>query len=224
MVLLAGQAPVAAHVPEQAAVVSPPPLSPALSMRPHMPRLIYDSTWSENTNFLFDRNIFDEQYFVFAARLVQLELSAPPAGPYSLCRSNPFVCVCVLTRRISTDPAVALAADDPSLLATQLAVRFVLETLVHAKEKASLPQWLELVGSRLRASQSASAWFLGYAARPECSWVKQLLLACPLPEIRAAFGQLAMDALRTLHPVEASRYLDLLPASDTEMPVRHASL
>ena len=65
----------------------------------------------------------------------------------------------------------------------KLGVTFLLETLIHAKEKPLLKNWVELLMEHFEHSTSACEWFLDYMAHDD-RWLQQGFIKCPVPNMR----------------------------------------
>ena len=65
----------------------------------------------------------------------------------------------------------------------KLATSFVLETLVHSREKVQMKGWVELLIHGLDSSQPACEWFLDHMVNDDW-WLQQLLIKCPVQHIR----------------------------------------
>ena len=87
----------------------------------------------------------------------------------------------------------------------QLGCRFFVETLAHAKDKASLPEWVALLRSGLRASLLACRWLLLQAEQDD--WLRQMLLVCTVADVRTGFADMLLYAMRCLRPTELQFFL-----------------
>ena len=65
----------------------------------------------------------------------------------------------------------------------KLGVSFLLETLIHAKEKPLLKNWVELLMDHFEHSTAACEWFLSCMAQDDW-WLQQGFIKCPVPNIR----------------------------------------
>ena len=70
-------------------------------------------------------------------------------------------------------PVVSLVVSQ-----AKLGVSFLLETLLHAKEKPSISQWIESTSKAFTASPSACEWFLLHMSQDPW-WPHQILFKCP---------------------------------------------
>jgi hypothetical protein len=71
---------------------------------------------------------------------------------------------------LSTLTTTAMSEDNNEeeimLAAGQLSTSFFLQTFIHAKEKPTLVQWMELLTKQLLNSTPATLWFLNSCASP----------------------------------------------------------
>lgn len=112
-----------------------------------------DWIWQDNIQFLHDKHIFDTTYFNFIWLLCS---SLPPTLPDS---------------------------QEVILSNIKLSTSFLLETLVHSKEKLLLKNWSELLVGHLESSSSACEWFLNMLAVDDW-WLQQMFVKCPVQTIR----------------------------------------
>ena len=102
-------------------------------------------------------------------------------------------------------PLVTLREDNGlTMRALQLGCRFLVGTLAHAKDKASLPAWSSLLQDGLRGCLPACRWLLLEAEA--AGWLRQMLLICTVAEMRNGFSQLLLHAMRYLRPTELPLY------------------
>lgn len=85
--------------------------------------------WQDNMQFLQDKNIFEHTYFGFV---------------WQMCSFLPST----LTRGNDTDDRIAL-------LSAKLSSSFLLETYIHAKEKPTMLQWIELLTKQFNNCHAA---------------------------------------------------------------------
>ncbi|KAL1475021.1 hypothetical protein MTO96_037596 [Rhipicephalus appendiculatus] len=135
-----------------------------------------------------DKSIFDHTYFNFL---------------YQMCGSIPQTLSC---------------GEEATLLAAQLGTSFVLETLIHAKEKPTMAQWIELLTKQFNASKAACEWFLDHMAEDEC-WPVQILIKCPNQVVRQLFQRLCIHVINQLQPGHSALYLQPYPDSDDSSDV-----
>ena len=74
-------------------------------------------------------------------------------------------------------------SSDVLFHSTKLAASFLLETLVHWREKVHMKGWLELIVYGFEHSSSACEWFLDNMASDDW-WPQQLFIKCPTQHIR----------------------------------------
>eukprot|EP00004_Rigifila_ramosa_P006247 TRINITY_DN1692_c0_g1_i1.p1 TRINITY_DN1692_c0_g1~~TRINITY_DN1692_c0_g1_i1.p1 ORF type:complete len:3114 (-),score=719.02 TRINITY_DN1692_c0_g1_i1:25-8475(-) len=154
-----------------------------------VPRQIFTEIWEENQKFLAEKNVYDPDYFDFMWDFVH----TVPLVPVE-----------------HTDAHALTPAQFQSLQAIQTGTKFVFETLVHAKEKAKLPDWILWLKSAFGQNPVACQWFLRTCISPPpsassssaSSWLRQLLFQCTIPETRASIESLLIHVVVTLAPFE----------------------
>ncbi|GIZ02411.1 ubiquitin carboxyl-terminal hydrolase 34 [Caerostris extrusa] len=110
-------------------------------------------------------------------------------------------------------PQTLSAHSEIILLSAKLGTSFVLETLIHAKEKPTIAQWIELLTKQFNASLPACEWFLDHMAE-NTWWPVQILIKCPNQIVRQLFQRLCIHVITQLKPVHSAMYLT--PFSDSE--------
>lgn len=105
--------------------------------------------WDDNISFLRDQFIFEHSYFDFI---------------WKVCAQVP--------QTLSTTFSVKATE-----IAAELATLFLLETLIHAKEKPTIANWIELLTKQFNNSLNACEWLINYLAN--CDWWSiQILFKC----------------------------------------------
>ncbi|XP_021379697.1 ubiquitin carboxyl-terminal hydrolase 34-like isoform X3 [Mizuhopecten yessoensis] len=147
--------------------------------------------WQDNMHFLQDKNIFEHTYFGFI---------------WQICGYIPTT--------LSKDPQLQV-----SLRASQLSTSFVLETLIHAKEKPTMLQWIELLTKQFNTCPSACEWFLDHMAESDW-WPIQILIKCPNQMVRQMFQRLLIHVISQLRSAHMDLYLQpFIEGDDGEIDV-----
>ncbi|WAR19191.1 UBP34-like protein [Mya arenaria] len=134
--------------------------------------------WQDNMQFLQDKNILEHTYFGFMMQMCSyIPLTLP-----------------------KTDPLLV------SLMSSQLSTSFVLETFIHAKEKPTMVQWIELLTKQFNSCQGACEWFLDHMAESDW-WPQQILIKCPNQITRQMFQRLLIHVINRLKPAHIELYL-----------------
>ncbi|XP_063231242.1 ubiquitin carboxyl-terminal hydrolase 34 isoform X2 [Bacillus rossius redtenbacheri] len=136
-----------------------------------------DWIWQDNMHFLKDKNIFEHTYFNFMWQ----------------------VCGYIPQTLLSAQP-------DITKIAAQLSTSFFIETFIHAKEKPTMVQWVELLTKQFNQSQAACEWFLDHMAQDEW-WPVQILIKCPNQIVRQMFQRLCIHVIQRLRQNHAPLYL-----------------
>lgn len=115
-------------------------------------------------------------------------------------------------------PVTLHGQEQVMILAAKLSSTFFLETFIHAKEKPTMMQWMELLTKQLVMSPSAAAWFLETMASPENSWLPQILLKCPNQLVRSMFGRLCFHVVQNLRPHQLNLYSKMPDGMEFDHP------
>ena len=110
---------------------------------------LLDWIWNDNISFLRDRFIFEHAYFDFIWHVcTQIPVSLPVS-----------------------------CSNKSTLISTRLATLFVLETLIHAKEKPTIASWIELLTKQFNNSPQACEWLIDHLSLNDW-WSIQILFKC----------------------------------------------
>ncbi|CAH0550563.1 unnamed protein product [Brassicogethes aeneus] len=138
-----------------------------------------DWIWQDNMHFIQDKNIFEHTYFNFM---------------WQICGYIP--------------QTILPNQSDVTQKAAQLSTSFFIETFIHAKEKPTMVQWVELVTKQFNACQEACVWFLEHMAA-DTWWPVQVLLKCPNQMVRQMFQRLCIHVIQRLKQSHSSLYLTI---------------
>ncbi|CAH1163705.1 unnamed protein product [Phaedon cochleariae] len=141
-----------------------------------------DWIWQDNMHFIQDKNIFEHTYFNFM---------------WQICGYIP--------------QTVLPVEPNATQKAAQLSTTFFIETFIHAKEKPTMVQWVELVTKQFNACREACVWFLDHMAQ-DTWWPVQVLLKCPNQMVRQMFQRLCIHVIQRLKQSHSKLYLE---ANDT---------
>ncbi|XP_015123639.1 ubiquitin carboxyl-terminal hydrolase 34 [Diachasma alloeum] len=143
-----------------------------------------DWIWQDNMHFLQDKNIFEHTYFSFMWQ----------------------ICGYIPQTLLSIQP-------DVTEMSAELSTSFFMETFIHAKEKPTMVQWVELLTKQFNGSNGACARFLERMAS-DSWWPIQILVKCPNQMVRQMFQRLCIHVIQRLRATQAPLYL--LTSNDTE--------
>ncbi|XP_076442216.1 ubiquitin carboxyl-terminal hydrolase 34-like isoform X2 [Babylonia areolata] len=146
--------------------------------------------WEDNMQYLKDRNIFEHSYFNFIWQVCGYLPNTMPKAP--------------------NDTAIP---NDVLLKATQLTASFVLETLIHSKEKPTMVQWIETLTKHFNKCHDACEWFLDHMANDDW-WISQIFIKCPTTMVRQLFHRLLFHVINELRPEHCKLYLETAPGED----------
>lgn len=108
---------------------------------------LLDWIWNDNISFIRDKLIFEHAYFDFI---------------WQVCSQIP--------------PSLSNTGNS-TLISARLATLFVLETLIHAKEKPTLANWIELLTKQFNNSQQSCEWLMDHLSENDW-WSIQILFKC----------------------------------------------
>lgn len=175
------------HKEEEATVSSPTIVSTAhedpnrftekLHGQLELNKELEDWIWQDNMHFLQDKNIFEHTYFSFMWQ----------------------ICGYIPQTLLSIQP-------DVTEMSAELSTSFFMETFIHAKEKPTMVQWVELLTKQFNGSAGACARFLERMAG-DSWWPIQILVKCPNQMVRQMFQRLCIHVIQRLRPTQAPLFL-----------------
>ncbi|XP_050445730.1 ubiquitin carboxyl-terminal hydrolase 34 isoform X1 [Cataglyphis hispanica] len=136
-----------------------------------------DWIWQDNMHFLQDKNIFEHTYFGFMWQ----------------------ICGYIPQTLLSVQP-------DITEMSAELSTSFFMETFIHAKEKPTMVQWVELLTKQFNGSPGACARFLERMAG-DSWWPIQILVKCPNQMVRQMFQRLCIHVIQRLRATQVPLYL-----------------
>jgi len=200
----AGSDPMAVSAPpSREAPVAAAVLCTEVAPRVTVPEHIVHAVWAENMDFLRDRYLVDALHFEFLHRIVATALAFLPPPPLLPSTGTPPIPAGVAPPALTTLAELS-SLPDLSTRALRLGCHFLVETLAHAKDKSSLPDWLRLLQFGLQRSPAACRWFLLQAER--AGWLRSMLLVCSVSEMRAAYATLLLHAATVVRQDEVSHF------------------
>ncbi|CAG9834377.1 unnamed protein product [Diabrotica balteata] len=155
------------------------PSSPSSVMTIELSKELEDWIWQDNMHFIQDKNIFEHTYFNFMWQ----------------------ICGYIPQTILPVEPNITQKA-------AQLSTTFFIETFIHAKEKPTMVQWVELVTKQFNACQEACIWFLDHMAQ-DTWWPIQVLLKCPNQMVRQMFQRLCIHVIQRLKQSHSKLYLQM---------------
>lgn len=151
----------------------------------NLPRSLASWIWNDNMKFARDKNVFEHNYFNFM---------------WQICANIPRTLNQIPEDLINSDQSVYstfTATDDSIAIRTvHLAIAFVLGVLMNSRERPNLANWTELIRKQFNSSKAACDWLM-HLIDDEETWLKQMLLKCPIEMIRQLFQRLCNDLTGT---------------------------
>ena len=140
-----------------------------------IPKDISDWIWEDNQRFVRDRHLFDHHYFTFM---------------WTLCHHQ----VLSNTSNEKQDEQEDKTMESYDMLPIQLAITFVFETYIHAKDKPTMTGWVEYLCKQFTACKPVAIWFLAHMTHDD-AWLTKVLVRCPNHTIRHMFARVLLDVL-----------------------------
>ncbi|CAF3593955.1 unnamed protein product [Rotaria socialis] len=146
-----------------------------------IPKDISDWIWEDNRRFVRDRHLFDHHYFTFM---------------WTLCHHPAPVNTLVIKQDDQQEPSDKSGSITESydMLPMQLAITFVFETYIHAKDKPTMTGWVEYLCKQFTACKPVAVWFLAHMTQDD-TWLTKVLVRCPNHTIRHMFARVLIDVL-----------------------------
>ena len=187
-----------------------------------IPKDISDWIWEDNRRFVRDRHLFDHHYFSFMWTLCHHQvLIHPPA----IKDSNP---------QEPTERQTPSNTESYDMLPIQLAITFVFETYIHAKDKPTMTGWVEYLCKQFTACKPVAIWFLAHMTQDD-TWLTKVLVRCPNHTIRHMFARVLLDVLHKSRFRDSAnedslvvqqfirQYLSIINEGGARLPIRYMS-
>jgi ubiquitin carboxyl-terminal hydrolase 34 len=147
--------------------------------------------WQDNMHFVNDRFMYDHLYFNFVWQ----------------------ICDYVPRTYKQQHAANEATANNFILLATQLACSFILDTYIHAREKPTMLQWIELLTKYFNTNKTACLWFLNHMSSSSL-WFSKVFLRCSNSTIRQMFQRLLIHVITRIKLFNNEPSVDCHSAAD----------
>jgi ubiquitin carboxyl-terminal hydrolase 34 len=141
---------------------------------------------NDNSHLTHNKHIFSQEYCTLMWKVASMPFSLPADKASGSADA-----------RLQTDTELRLSAS-------QLAASFVLETLVHARDRSQLTMWIDFLREQISADNRLGCWFAERIADPDCLWAQKLFLQSPVPEARAAAVAIYIQVFRHARPTRGS--------------------
>ena len=133
------------------------------------------SIWTDNIKFMNDKQILEHAYFNFV---------------WQMCDHVPRT-ILMSEQTVKEEEVTATSLFH----ATKLGVSFVLDVYVHARDKANMLQWIDLLVKHLNESREACSWLLDYMCAAGSSSCAKIFFKCPNSPVRHMIQRLVLVAL-----------------------------
>ncbi|CAF0871243.1 unnamed protein product [Adineta ricciae] len=186
-----------------------------------IPKDISDWIWEDNRRFVRDRHLYDHHYFTFMWTLCHHQVSSSPLAV----KEN--------EQNEQAENANA-TSESYDMLPIQLAITFVFETYIHAKDKPTMAGWVEYLCKQFTACKPVAVWFLAHMTQDD-TWLTKVLVRCPNHTIRHMFARVLIDVLHKSRFRDSSnedslvvqqfihKYLSIISEGGARLPIRYMS-
>jgi len=198
---------------------------PTLQLKDPIPYIISkdisDWIWEDNRRFVRDRHLFDHHYFTFMWTLCHHQVLPNP----------PMIKENDQQEQIDNNNSTSESFD---MLPIQLAITFVFETYIHAKDKPTMTGWVEYLCKQFTACKPVAVWFLAHMTQDD-TWLTKVLVRCPNHTIRHMFARVLIDVLHKSRFRDSSnedslvvqqfirKYLSIINEGGARLPIRYMS-
>jgi ubiquitin carboxyl-terminal hydrolase 34 len=149
-----------------------------------IPKDISDWIWEDNRRFVRDRHLFDHHYFTFMWTLCHHQVTSNSLAIKEDEQAQQ-------QQQIDNINSTTQSYD---MLPIQLAITFVFETYIHAKDKPTMTGWVEYLCKQFTACKPVAVWFLAHMTQDD-TWLTKVLVRCPNHTIRHMFARVLIDVL-----------------------------
>ncbi|CAF3868679.1 unnamed protein product [Rotaria sp. Silwood2] len=182
---------------------------------------ISDWIWEDNRRFVRDRHLFDHHYFTFMWTLCHHQV---PLNTLTIKQDEQQE---QIDKNLSTK-------ESYDMLPIQLAITFVFETYIHAKDKPTMTGWVEYLCKQFTACKPVAVWFLSHMTQDD-TWLTKVLVRCPNHTIRHMFARVLIDVLHKSRFRDSSnedslvvqqfirKYLSIISEGGARLSIRYMS-
>ena len=190
-----------------------------------IPKDISDWIWEDNRRFVRDRHLFDHHYFTFMWTLCHHQI--PPAILPANSKDSE-------QQQQQQQQQQLQQTNSNDMLPIQLAITFVFETYIHAKDKPAMTGWVEYLCKQFTACKPVAIWFLAHMTQDD-TWLTKVLVRCPNHTIRHMFARVLLDVLHKSRFRDSSndeslvvqqfirKYLSIINDGGARLPIRYMS-
>ena len=173
-------------------------------IRVPLPDEIMRGVWTENLQFLQDKQHYDATYFSFIFNFCSLGASVHGVNSTELSKTESKKQASIARRQMA----------DEGFRVMQLAVFFVMNTLVHSWDTSQMESWVSLIKSLLTSDRKLSLeWVLDSFCEDvqegdvfiSSHWLREALLHCRVLEARSHLLSLFLHIIRQLGPLERGK-------------------
>lgn len=182
-----------------------------LHQRFQLPKHLEDWIWEDNMKFFRDKSIFEHTYYSFMWQIcanIPKTLSTATATTMLEAASTPPTTTATQSSSSTATTCQYSSTEDDAIIlkSTHLAISFVLGTLMHSKEKPTITNWIDLLRRQFNSSKVTCDWLMALIDDDD-TWLKQILLKCPIEMVRQLFQRLC-DDLGTSEPNDPRSSID----------------
>jgi len=145
-----------------------------------LPKYLSTWIWADNMKFARDKSVFEHNYFNFM---------------WQVCANIPRTLNHIPDQQTDNQGSSTnfhVSEDAIAIRTVHLAIAFVLGVLMNSRERPNLSNWTELIRKQFNSSKAACDWLM-HLIDDEETWLKQLLLQCPIEMVRQLFQRLCND-------------------------------
>ena len=145
-----------------------------------VPDDIMTKIWQENQQFINERQVYDNNYFTYVWKLVNLH--TPPG-----------------------DVAKGEEITPQIMQNVEISTRFLIEVYSHSRDISMFPMWIKYLKTFYQDNVPASLWFIGLLTRKR-NVIRTILMECPIEKTRKEIVDLIDTVFRTLVKPEREFY------------------
>lgn len=146
-----------------------------------LPKHLANWVWADNMKFARDKSVFEHNFFNFMWQVCANLPKTLNQIPENMVERNP-----------SSSFIIPASEDAIAIRTVHLAITFVLGVLMNSRERPNLSNWTELIRKQFNTSKAACDWLM-HLIDDEETWLKQMLLRCPIEMVRQLFQRLCND-------------------------------
>ena len=142
-----------------------------------VPRHLYEEVWEDNSNYLFEQQIYSIEFFKFVHEILKESLTLLPS--------------------LQKEESIIMAKS-----ITRISIKMIFEVLSHAYFNTDIKEFTIYLIQLFKINDAAAYEFLNYILEDKLENILFLLLKCPDKDVRISLSKLLTEIFIVMFPKE----------------------